>query len=173
MFEDGDPLRPRPPREGNGWQGAVLPCFLRGVVRNPGLPTPLSGEGLARAGQRTRALLPGGGRGAAPPRPYAQTLPHTGYCHLSRPCGWAFPNLPHRQGPGETRCPHVPTALGGGWRPHRQGPGETRCPRMFASDGHAHGAQRQNENTCSWEGVEARQRRASTPKPSHARALFA
>jgi len=27
-------------------------------------------------------------------------------------------------------------------------------------------AQRQNENVCSWEGVEARRRRASTPKPS-------
>ncbi len=33
----------------------------------------------------------------------------------------------------ETWFPHVPTAVGSGWRPRRQGDGETRFPRMFTS----------------------------------------
>jgi|GEM_PF-521714 len=36
----GDPMFPRPLREGSGWQGAVLPRFLRGVVGNPVSPFP-------------------------------------------------------------------------------------------------------------------------------------
>jgi len=38
---------------------------------------------------------------------------------------------------------------------------------------HARGAQRQNENMCSWKDVGARRRRApTTPKPSRGRAMF-
>jgi len=48
--------------------------------------------------------------------------------------------------------PDVLSALkpaGGGNRapPRREGVGETRFPHMFTSDGYAHGAQRQNENS--------------------------
>ncbi len=61
---------------------------------------------------------------------------------------------PRREGDGETRFPHVPTAGGSGWRlPHRKGDGETRFPHMFTLDGHAHGAQHQNENPPGGEGL--------------------
>ncbi|GEM_PF-5178507 len=67
-------------------------------------------------------------------------------------------------------------------------PKPSRTRAIFTSDGHAHGAQRQNENTCSWEGAAlpnpprwrvvcwegagARPRRAPTPKPSRGQAIF-
>ncbi len=38
-----------------------------------------------------------------------------------------------------------------GYTPSPQAGAETRFPRMFTLDGHAHGAQRRNENS-SWEG---------------------
>ncbi len=43
---------------------------------------------------------------------------------------------------GETRFPHVPTAVGSGWRPHRQGDGETRfshVPTAVGSGWHPQG----------------------------------
>ena len=48
-------------------------------------------------------------------------------------CG--LPNPPRREGDGETRFPHFPTAVGSDWRLHRQGDGETRFPRIFTSVG--------------------------------------
>ncbi len=42
----------------------------------------------------------------------------------------ALPNPPLREGVGETRFPHVPTAVGSGWRPHRWGCGSTGSPQV-------------------------------------------
>jgi|GEM_PF-6250810 len=47
--------------------------------------------------------------------------------------GCAFPHSPRWQRCGETRFPHVPTAVGSDWRPSRQGDGEPRVPRIFTS----------------------------------------
>ncbi len=59
-----------------------------------------------------------------------------------------------REGVGETRFPHFPTALGSGWHPHRQGDGETRFPRMFTSVVHAAAPHNDKMNMgFSWEGA--------------------
>ena len=65
--------------------------------------------------------------------------------------GWR----PHRQESEETRFPHVPTAAGSGWRLHRQGDGETRFPRTFTSEyWNSLSARSSNPGGFVWEGCE-------------------
>ncbi len=45
------------------------------------------------------------------------------------PAGGGNRAPPLREGVGETRFPHVPTAVGGAWRPSRQGGGSTSSPQ--------------------------------------------
>ncbi len=84
----------------------------------PGFPIsqpPLGAAGAPQAGVRFDRLTAGGETRF--PRMFTSVV------HYS----------PLREGVGETRFPHVPTAVGSGWLPHRQGDGETRFPRMFTS----------------------------------------
>ena len=147
----GDPLFPRPPREGSGWQGAVLPRFLRGVVGNPGFP--ICSPQAPCAGRTTPAC----NRGRANPLPDPPPLGEgTGLLPSGRGLGNpGFPvsqpvlgaaGAPSGRGLGKPGFP-MSQPLVGAAGPPPAGAGETRFPRMFPSDGHAHGAQRQNENS--------------------------
>jgi len=70
-------------------------------------------------------------------------------------------------GNAEARFPRPSTGVEGAGHPSRQGHGATRLPHMFTSVIHAAAPHNDTMNMgFSWEGVEARRRRASTPKPS-------
>ncbi len=180
-------------REGRG-QTRFLRCSYqpsigRGLGK-PGFPMsqPLVGAAGAPHRQRDgeprfpRMVTSGRGLGKlgfpSPNRWWERLAPPTGRGAVRQAHRrWGTPGSPYghlREGVGETRFPHVPTAGGSGWRPHGQGDGETRFPHPLTAVGdawhpgeqerreppvphvrvrpHARGAQRQNKNICSWEG---------------------
>ncbi len=114
----------------------------------PGFPMSQPLVGAAGAPTGRGAVRQAHRRWGNPVSPYVHLRPHArgaqrrdehGVSLGGPPPPWPSPAgggnraPPLREGDGETRFPHVPTAGGGGWRPNGQGEGDPRVPRIFTS----------------------------------------